>query len=571
MTRQLLDFKSLLLFLFPLFVCAQVGVNTTLPEAALDVTSTNNGVLIPRVAIGSALDVASVINPRGGALATSTLIYNTVTAGSAPNNVSPGFYYWNGSRWMPVGGNDWTLNGNTSITSPAAPATYGSSTIGASENYLGTTDINDVVIGTNNIERMRIDRLGNVGVGMANPIYKLQGRSDQLGSPVARFDNTSVVNAHGYGVYGHSINNPGWGFGGFFEGGYRGLSGQATGTTFTGQAIGVYGGSTGSGVGTRIGGYFSGSGGANNYGLIVPSSGGRIGLGTETPNLAMLQVEGVVGSTSSIFRANTNSAGIALITDWPALHFNSYFNGSIRAMSSFGYPAIINTDQSSGGIVFQTTNVVNTTAGAAVTVPERMRITGAGNVGIGTNTPTTTLHVAGTTRLVDGTQALGRVLTSDATGVGTWQEVGIDNVVGILSPTGINIPYNAATYTYTGSRIVLPPGKYAVNVTMLLSKASLTYSPNNSFFWVRSTFSNTTAAPTPSADIMGSNLCSGNYPGSSVYSLLTGTIIINNTSAANRTYYYCAGATVSNNTTETLTNFGGTYWAENNIIAYRLN
>ena len=46
-----------------------------------------------------------------------------------------------------------------------------------------------------------------------------------------------------------------------------------------------------------------------------------------------------------------------------------------------------------------------------------------GNVGIGTNAPTTKLHVAGSFRLVDGTQAAGRVLTSDANGVATWQAV----------------------------------------------------------------------------------------------------------------------------------------------------
>jgi hypothetical protein len=53
--------------------------------------------------------------------------------------------------------------------------------------------------------------------------------------------------------------------------------------------------------------------------------------------------------------------------------------------------------------------------------------------------------------------------------------------------------------------------------------------------------------------------------------MLTGTIIINNTTAGNKTYYYVAGNCVSHNTTETLTNFGSTYWAENNIVAYRLN
>lgn len=45
-----------------------------------------------------------------------------------------------------------------------------------------------------------------------------------------------------------------------------------------------------------------------------------------------------------------------------------------------------------------------------------------GNVGISTIAPTATLHVNGTFRLVDGTQAGGRVLTSDALGNASWQQ-----------------------------------------------------------------------------------------------------------------------------------------------------
>ncbi len=28
----------------------------------------------------------------------SLLVYNTATAGTSPNNVTPGFYYWNGAK-----------------------------------------------------------------------------------------------------------------------------------------------------------------------------------------------------------------------------------------------------------------------------------------------------------------------------------------------------------------------------------------------------------------------------------------------------------------------------------------
>jgi uncharacterized protein (TIGR02145 family) len=43
------------------------------------------------------------------------------------------------------------------------------------------------------------------------------------------------------------------------------------------------------------------------------------------------------------------------------------------------------------------------------------------NVGIGTSNPTAKLHVNGTFKVVDGTQGVGKILTSDATGMASWQ------------------------------------------------------------------------------------------------------------------------------------------------------
>jgi len=52
----------------------------------------------------------------------------------------------------------------------------------------------------------------------------------------------------------------------------------------------------------------------------------------------------------------------------------------------------------------------------------------SGMVGIGLGPgglPTAKLHVAGTFRLVDGTQASGKVLTSDANGLASWASTGM--------------------------------------------------------------------------------------------------------------------------------------------------
>jgi hypothetical protein len=88
---------SLLIISLP--ICAQVGINTdgSQPDssAMLDVKSNNKGFLPPRVALSSINSPNPITSPANG-----LLIYNTATAGIPPNNVTSGYYYWNGMRWI---------------------------------------------------------------------------------------------------------------------------------------------------------------------------------------------------------------------------------------------------------------------------------------------------------------------------------------------------------------------------------------------------------------------------------------------------------------------------------------
>jgi hypothetical protein len=95
--------RLIVLFLLITFYAeAQTGIGTTTPNASakLDVTATDRGFLPPRVAL-TASNVFAPITGTSSAAA-GLLIYNTATAGTVPNNVVPGYYFWNGTAWIQI-------------------------------------------------------------------------------------------------------------------------------------------------------------------------------------------------------------------------------------------------------------------------------------------------------------------------------------------------------------------------------------------------------------------------------------------------------------------------------------
>jgi hypothetical protein len=74
------------------FSTAQVGIGTTSPNASaqLDITSSNKGLLPPRVTLTGTGDATTIASPVAG-----LVVYNTATT----SDVVPGFYYYNGSAW----------------------------------------------------------------------------------------------------------------------------------------------------------------------------------------------------------------------------------------------------------------------------------------------------------------------------------------------------------------------------------------------------------------------------------------------------------------------------------------
>ncbi len=84
----------IVLVLFSVQVFAQTGIGTTTPNASakLDVYSTNKGFLPPRVTLSSTTDASTIASPAEG-----LLVYNLGSVG-----LQAGYYYWNGANWATI-------------------------------------------------------------------------------------------------------------------------------------------------------------------------------------------------------------------------------------------------------------------------------------------------------------------------------------------------------------------------------------------------------------------------------------------------------------------------------------
>lgn len=90
-----------ILFLTNNISYAQVGINTTTPNGILEISSSNQGVVLPRVALTATNNMAPVTNPQGGSIPNGTAVYNTNRTFTGTNDVSEGIYVWIIDKWIP--------------------------------------------------------------------------------------------------------------------------------------------------------------------------------------------------------------------------------------------------------------------------------------------------------------------------------------------------------------------------------------------------------------------------------------------------------------------------------------
>ncbi|MFZ1800972.1 MAG: T9SS type A sorting domain-containing protein [Chitinophagaceae bacterium] len=152
---------------FPNTGSAGIGTVTPDPSALLDMVSTSQGLLMPRLSLKQR---NNIVAPANG-----LMIYQT--------NATKGFYFYNGAAWKELSPtlNGWSLTGNAA-TNPA-------------NNFIGTTDLQPLVFRVNNQIAGIIDKTGaNTSLGYLSLISNTGNNNTANGFMSMQSNSTGYYN-----------------------------------------------------------------------------------------------------------------------------------------------------------------------------------------------------------------------------------------------------------------------------------------------------------------------------------------------------------------------------------------
>lgn len=175
--------------------------------------------------------------------------------------------------------------------------------------------------------------------------------------------------------------------------------------------------------------------GANQYSAVA----GNVGVGTTSPQ-QKLHIEVSQNSGVSVPVLVRNVGAVNGTGTGSGIGFNN-MNSSANAKTIIYNERV--SDFGLGKLHFILDNTADNSV--ADLADSRMTILSNGNVGVGTTAPGAKLEVAGQLKITGGTPGANKVLTSDATGLATWQ-----------TPTA----YNQAAFTTTSNLTSNAPGAY---------------------------------------------------------------------------------------------------------------
>jgi len=309
--------------------------------------------------------------------------------------------------------------------------------------------------GTNNTERLRIDSTGNVGIGTTSPAAFMDISSSSSTDLLRIVASAGATGGAAAGVLFSAASN------------------LVSITALTADVLAL---------------------GTDNTERMRITSAGNVGIGTTSPN-ANLQIGNgsavALGSTAPFawVSARANSAGNNPTTPQELLRL-SWQEGSqdlgsgegcainfaaslVGDSGTFYNVASIASSKEGGSDAIRNSSLAFFTSADGTAEPtERMRITSAGNVGIGTTSPNSALQVEG---LITGTAVTQSAIDTTAErltkvgdfGIGneflTAETLDLDDLIQTQGPTRILVTSTAAQ----GS----PPGFSSVNFVLNLSRS----------------------------------------------------------------------------------------------------